>query len=443
MTLISYIHYPRETEFRLTCSIFAPVQDALDRCNLSPEDVSYCLLVGGSSLIPQVSEALKDFFSEGELLIYKDKDDVQTTVARGAAYHAFALTAFGRSLIQPVANENLCILTANGPVELVPKETPLPYPKGGSYATSQVLAVPKTINIFDNLDLRVEIVASSDQRSLGKVIWKIEGPLQEGDPLLLEYRYDDNQAFDLKLTVANRENGKPFEWQIENPFTNVVNPQPIRTKIEESEELLRTGEVPRDQIPEKLTELAYNYSEIGQNEKALDLLKKVLKAKQRPDAYILNKMGIIAGDLGDYAKQEKYYREADRLTSWSGPLFNLALSLKRQNKISEAVKVIEEAIKKNPEAPHYVFRAMLANIQKDSMTKEKYLELAFKSFDDLLNLSEWELDWYTTAADLANDKDMLAKAKAENKRRRTNRSSSSVDDEALLPIIKPSLRRVE
>ncbi len=39
--------YARETEYRLTCSIFAPIQDALDRAGVDLSDVgSACRLVG-------------------------------------------------------------------------------------------------------------------------------------------------------------------------------------------------------------------------------------------------------------------------------------------------------------------------------------------------------------------------------------------------------------
>jgi molecular chaperone DnaK len=55
--------YPREDEYdRVTCSIFAPIMDALLRANKEPEEIHLCLLAGGSSLIPHVREALASRF---------------------------------------------------------------------------------------------------------------------------------------------------------------------------------------------------------------------------------------------------------------------------------------------------------------------------------------------------------------------------------------------
>ena len=59
--------YARETEYRMTCSVFAPLQDALDRGSIEKEQVDFCLAVGGSSLIPQVFDGIKSFFPRAEV----------------------------------------------------------------------------------------------------------------------------------------------------------------------------------------------------------------------------------------------------------------------------------------------------------------------------------------------------------------------------------------
>src|SRR5262249_50840307 len=93
------ILYACENEYRSWCSIFAPVSDALKRGRLSEEDLDFCLFVGGSSLIPQVQEALKQYLPNARILTYSDREAVQTAVARGAAYHSLSLALFGRGLV--------------------------------------------------------------------------------------------------------------------------------------------------------------------------------------------------------------------------------------------------------------------------------------------------------------------------------------------------------
>ncbi len=78
--------YAQEGEYRITCSVFAPLGDALDRAGIQPDQVDFCLMVGGSSLIPQVMDAVRSYFKKGELLTFPDRESIQTAVARGAAY---------------------------------------------------------------------------------------------------------------------------------------------------------------------------------------------------------------------------------------------------------------------------------------------------------------------------------------------------------------------
>ncbi|HQL23165.1 MAG TPA: Hsp70 family protein, partial [candidate division Zixibacteria bacterium] len=80
--------FHRETEYRLTCSIFAPLEDALDRAELDAREIDCCLLVGGSSLIPQVADALRSYFEPEKVVLYSHPDQVQSAVARGAAAQA-------------------------------------------------------------------------------------------------------------------------------------------------------------------------------------------------------------------------------------------------------------------------------------------------------------------------------------------------------------------
>lgn len=421
--------YARETEYRMTCSVFAPLQDALDRSNLSPNDIDYCLMVGGSSLILQVVQAVENYFPKARVLSYTDKDSLQVAIARGAAYHALALELFGRGLIQPVCHENISIKTVSGLVELVSKGTELPYPIGDSIRTIYDLAIPET-KLQGFLKLRLELVSGDEQNLLYSKTWEIPGPVNKGDPLCLEYRYDQNQIFDLKIKVPSRED--VFAAQIENPLTNIVNPQTKKIKIAELEEELRTGKVPKPQIPEKLIELSENYSDVGHKEKAIDFLKRALKAKNEPDAAILNKIGMLYGEIRDFEREEKFYKEAAAASSWSGPLFNLALAQKNRGKYDEAIETLEKTLKKNPEAPYVVLRALLAEAIDNQKDKDKYLEKSLKLFDPLSEQSDWELGWFLTAAHMKGDQGKIDKAKSEQRKRAMK--SGIEPDEGILPI---------
>jgi molecular chaperone DnaK (HSP70) len=408
--------HARETEYRMTCSVFAPLQDGLDRAGLEPSEVDYCLMVGGSSLIPQVHDAAKEFFPGAQLLTYDDRDSFQTSVARGAAYHALARVLFGRGLVQPVSSDKISIRTATGEVNLIPKGASLPFPPGGGYSRTDALAVPDTI-LLDSLDLRLEVLAGEEHRILMSDVWTITGPVNRGEPLTLEYRLNENQMLDLRLRLSANPDAGDFKITIENPLTNVVNPNGVRLEIDETEERLRKGEIPRGDQPDTIARLGYKYDELGQREKALEYLRRAMAGKGAPDALILNKMGSIAGEMGDHERQEKFYREAASVSSWSGPWFNLALMQKQLGRIAEAIQSVERATANDRQAPYLLLRAMLAEKTGDKTTRDIFLDDALQVFDPISAQNDWELGWFLTAVQMSGDQDKVREIHAEQQRR--------------------------
>ncbi|HHW42228.1 MAG TPA: Hsp70 family protein [Desulfotomaculum sp.] len=409
--------YARETEYRMTCSIFAPLQDALERSGLKPGDVDFCLLMGGSSLIPQVRDAVQEFFPAAQILAHPDRESRQLAVARGAAYHALYLELYGKSLIQPVCHDDIAIRTEKGPLLLVPKGTPLPHPAEGSFAECDGLTIPVTLE-RGTFDLRLEIVAGEDGRLLFTSPWRISAPLTRGEPVHLHYLYDENQILFMQLSLPGKDAQEILHLQIEKPLTSVVNPESKRLQIFELEEELRLKRVPASQLPGKMVELADLYADLKQYEKAIDWLKAALVYKKGADAHILNKLGIYCGELGDREREEKFYREAAACSSsWGGPWFNLALAFKRRGEIAAAVECVEKALARERLAPYLILRAQLAEAAGETEESKAFLREGLLAFDAPRLLSDWELGWLITAARLAGDEERLKTARAERNRR--------------------------
>ncbi len=432
--------YARETEYRMTCSIFAPLQDALDRSGLDKTQIDYCLMMGGSSLIPQVIQTVTGFFPQAKVLTYPDRDSTQTAVAKGAAYHALALAVFGKGLVRPICHDRIAIRTASGLVEIIPKGVDLPYPSGDAHGRCDALAVPEA-KLTGDVELRVEIVAGSEERKLFSELWRIPGPVNRGSPLCLEFRYDENQILDFRMRLVGRDEAGQFVGTVVNPLTHVVNPHSTRLKIDEIEEDLRTGKVPSSQVSDNLVDLAEMYAEIGQREKALEFLKRALQAKNRPDAGILNKMAIYCGEMGDFEREEKLYREAAMASSWSGPWFNLALAQRRRGNHKEAVESVEKVLAMDRQAPYLVLRAMLASDLGNQQESGQFLRDALAIFAPVSSMSDWELGWLLTAARMAGDTRKEEEAKAEQMKRIQNRGRDE-EEQGLLPIPTPIPQKV-
>lgn len=429
--------YARETEYRMTCSVFAPLQDAIERAGLEPDEVDYCLAVGGSSLIPQVVDSLKEYIDRGRVLTYDDRDSMKTCVSKGAAYHALAMALFGRGLVRPVCHDGISIKAETGLVELIPKGAELPYPADGSSAVSTALAVPKEVMTGHEL-LRLEVVATGDERRLMSDVWSIPGFVAKGSPIRLEYRLDENQELAIRARLEDDPKGQPFAMTVENPLTNVVNPQPKRLKIEELEEKLRTGGVRREDIPRQFAEIAELCADLGQHEKAIEFLQKAIAAESPPDVNLLNRLASYHGQAGHAEREEKVYREACRVSPWSGSWFNLSLTLKRHGKHEQAKRAIDEALARERSGPYLVQAALVASALGNEAKKTALLTEAMTAFGPLEVMTDWELGWCRTAAQALGDEAALAAAREEQKRR-NRRTGRPVAAEGELPIITPGI----
>jgi molecular chaperone DnaK (HSP70) len=408
----------RESEYRLTCSIFAPVQDAIERAGLGPESVGLCLLVGGSSLIPQVQEAVRAFLPNARVLTYSDNESIQVAVARGAAYHALCLALFGRGIFQTVTHDRIAIQTESGPIELVPRGAPLPWPSGGGKAQNLDLRVPATAG-KKGTELRIEIIGGAEGRLLLREVVTLVG-VKKGDPLCIQYSLDQNQSFDFNLRLAEHPDSRPFEVRVENPLSNVVNPHETRLKIQQTEEELRTGHIPAAQIPDTIVQVARKYSEIGQLDKALEFLSRALRMKNRPDGYILNLMGIYHGERGDLARQERFYREAAAASPSDGvALFNLALSKRKQGKLDDAKVVLQDSLKRERIGPALVLAAQIAEAHNNATEREKLLQEAFAVMTPISVQGDWELGWLQAGARMVNDTERVETVAKEFKRRKS------------------------
>lgn len=400
--------FVKETEYRQTLSIFTPIHDALGRLDIEPDEVDLCLLVGGSSLIPHIKGALTRFFDKAEILTFDNADATQMAVARGAAINALAMALSGKPVIQPICQETIGIMTTEGIIDLVPQKAILPWPNQDAYAEGPVLSVPQDSGT-EPLKLKVEVVArdASGQRILLSEHWDIPAPVRAGEKLQVESRFDLNQTLQLRLIHLDRKDVPIYEKQEEHPFTHVANPQAVKLRIEKTEELLRTGAIAPTSWNETMIELADDCAELRQYEKAISQLSRVLRHKNEPDAGLLNKMALYAGYMGDQEREEKIYRMAiDENPDWGTLWFNLALLLKRQDRLDAAREAIDTAIKVEPEeAPYYVLQAQLAKAAGQSFAI--ILDLANLHARALADQDSWELHWSIVAAELRGDKEKV------------------------------------
>jgi len=430
--------YARETEYRLTQSVFAPLQDALDRADKKPEEIDFCLMVGGSPLIPQVREAIDEYFDKSSVGFFQDAETIQTTVARGAAWNRLFKEITGQNLIRPVLYDAIALITKTGdPYPLVPAQSPLPYPADGSYAKLD-LVVPHEGTLFID-KVCFEVVGLKDRQPIFFETWELPEHVTAGSEITMEYRVTAGKQFQCRTFLKDHPETM-FENTVENPFVNIVNPGNVRLLIEEKEEYLKKKGGGSEEDRDDYVQLAKWYAELNQKEKALEFLRMAIKKLNRPDVEILNLQGIYCGELGDHDREEKFYREADNnAANWGGPLFNLSLSYSNRRKHKEALETIDKAIKKEGETgTHLTLKAMCLENLDHSKDMKSYYQEALNAFDKPSTLSDWELGWYSTAAKRLGDEKYIKLADNVYRRRGKARPDEKTMD-GVRPDIKGSL----
>jgi tetratricopeptide (TPR) repeat protein len=417
--------FARSTEYRLENSIFAPIADALDRARKEPGEIDFVLAVGGSSLIPQVMDALRGYFPRARMLQYEDRKDAQLAVARGACLQAMALASSGRGVIDPVVQDDIYLVTQKGDLQLVAQGAKLPFPAAG-VSTNDSLTVPA--DAFEQpLRLSVELVAGAERRPLFRDHWEMT-MVRKGSPLRLEYAYDENQVFHLELKQANFPESVPFEASIENPLSHVVNPNSTQEEVDRLEEEYRQDPRNAEELMPRIAELC---ADLGQHDKAIGLVRTLLRQTNRPVPWLLNRQAMYEEARGNRAAAIRDYEAAGTASrNWGGPFFNLALLLERERDYDAAIRAIDRAIHLEDSPPHQTLKLRIRkHLQANLVTKAK-AALILKDFGDASALDDWELGWFIAAADLAGDKHA---GEAGRNIRQSRRNAGQVDNGGLRP----------
>jgi molecular chaperone DnaK len=412
-----------EDEYTLSCSVFAPIADALDRAGLRPSQIGFLLAVGGSSLNPLVIRALQDYF--GEFLVHRFDSalDMQVSVARGAAYHALLLHLYGRSLLTPVSSDSLSLQTDRGLHPIIPRGAPLPV--AGDFRPTDAHRI-----VAPGGPIRITFWAGSgvDARP---VFTGITRPIPAGMPLTLSFDLDANQHFTFGVTPA--DGGETFEGRIESPLHNVVNPGKDRETILRIERGIRSGEFPPETIPARLLELALLHGKVGMHDKAVALLKRLIRQQPEYRQSGLCHLANLYGRKGDTYRQEKCYLDAV-LAGSAMALLNLANLYARKGRWMEAEEMCRRFEAEEPSAIGMVLLARCLRARAKDAEAEEALDSAFARFGrDLTSLDEISFSWYLAAVAMRDDPALRRLAETEEARRKDAPTKPKPAPEGHLP----------
>jgi Tfp pilus assembly protein PilF len=393
---------PEYSEYYLATSIYAPIRDVLRRVEWTPEHIDRILLVGGSGLLLPVQQSLQDYFPNAEIDTFADPADAQRCVGRGAAWHAFFLEAFGHSPIAPTIGESLSVATAQGPQVIIEENTPLPFPAEDAperFYSFSGLTVPRTPGA-GGMDLNITLTVG-EQRVQSEVI-SLTAPTQQGDPIDLQLRFDENQVLEGRIVVGKGKTAREFPFRVDNPLSVSINPNAKREQILELERKMTNLSAQR-QVPvvEKIARLR---SELGEYDQARGLFEKLAQRATDPaeKAEHYERLADLLGKIGDDAGAEEYFRKAIELGSMAAS-FNFSLWLQKDGRFQDALEEIDRAIARGQGQVRHLLRSLiLTNLKKTTEALSAY-ETGRDELVPLNSLSDWELAWLNNLASTHND----------------------------------------
>ena len=251
----------------LVQSTLKPCNTVLKDANLNVSDIHEVIMVGGSTRIPAVQEAVKKFFAK-ELNLSVNPDQV---VAAGAAVQAGVLSNEVKDvLLLDVTPLSLGIETlGNVMTPLIPKNTTIPTRKSEVFSTAE-----DNQNIVSIHVLQGERSMAKDNKTLGRFDLSDIPPAPRGVPKI-EVSFDIDSNGIIHVSAKNQATGKSQNIRIDKPSLNE----------EEIEQMVKSAQVYEEQdrkrkevvsIKNELDQMIYQSEKIikENEEKISDELKK-------------------------------------------------------------------------------------------------------------------------------------------------------------------------
>ncbi len=317
-------------------SIFNPVESALDKAQLTADDLDFVLLVGGSAANPYVQEALASRFGRRLLIIPRD---LRAHVSQGAALHSYMLHGRGVNVIVPITSEPLLVATRGGGREVI---LAAGTPVSEARANIDDLQVPddgqKIIEIpicVGSLDKVVANVAIHSESSFG---------FRRGDRVQLSCSLSADKVLSVAATVGNQQ----ASATVSAPFSNSgLTPKERAVKLAEkaaNDSAASNGGRPS---PETLRSLARARGQAGRHREAAETYEVLGKAY--PKHRSISSEAFHFDEAGDRDKSRRLFEEAFELNRSPTSAHNIAVGYSNAGNLEKAEEWHERALEVDPD----------------------------------------------------------------------------------------------
>ena len=351
-------------------TIFKPILSALEKSNLSIDDIDYVLFIGGSSKNPLIQNAIKKYFEDSTYLI---PSDLQAHVSAGAAIHSLMYNGFGKNLIDPITSEPILAMVKDGNNEiltvLLKAGTTIPCQDiiidnlRPQKANQKIIEIPLYIGSKEKLLHNIKINCKNFNGFAITDKIKIFLSINSDKMLLVKATINDNQA-------ATIEPLNPFS----NKLTNIKDIK--KYEIEKEYNKSKASNNGKDNLT-SLKNLYEGYNELGF---MLDAAETLEDLYNKFDYGSLNNIGVAYSNAGDEQKAMEFYQKDFKQKPSETSAYNIAMKYKYADK-----NIYEEWLRKSldidPNYEHSLYYYGILKVERgDEKEGLKMIRKAFKSW---------------------------------------------------------------
>jgi molecular chaperone DnaK (HSP70) len=385
-------------------NISMPINSAIEKAKVSRDEIDYVLFIGGSAQSPYIQEALRNMFTESELLVPRD---LQTHVSKGAAIHSLLMNGLGKCIIQPITSEPILVITKdNTPRVLFAAGSPIP---------CDTIVVDDLVTSRENQEqIELPICIGTPQKVLHNLVIKpmngMSGfPVNTPVQIVLEINADK------LLLVKAMCMGQVCMVEPQNPFANKEMSTEERIVLvaerQANLEALHNNGVP---TKSSLIALRNAYNKVGNSFRAAETFE--LQTELYPNANSYNQIGVLYANAGVTEKAIEFYERA--LQANPNDTYahcNLGLQLKYRDK-AKYREHIRKSLEANPN--HDIALIEAASIDKADGKHKEAKEKLEKVYDMMITkwragtLGDYGYGWLADVASDLGYKDEAKKIRA-------------------------------
>lgn len=409
-------------------SIFSPINSALNKADLTMDQIDLQLMIGGSAQNPYVIDALSNQFPELEIEV---PQDLQSHVSCGTSIYSRLIHGMDFDLIQPITSEPLLYMTQEGVKVLVPANTPIP--------SHSVLFEPLRVGTDQQKLIEIPIFISTNDKLLHVI--RVTEPRGKGFPIntlvQLNVQVTENKLVSVQVNI----DGWAATVEYLNPFANhklSPNESIVLDKFKKAN-ISALNNNGRPTIA-ALNELIKAYANAGQHLKAAELLDNL--QQMQPDRQALTSLCYHYAMAGKKKQAQYWAEQAYAKDKSSSTAYNLALDYKTSNE-ERYCQLMQEglAMYDSDVCILQVYGAYL--LDKDDPQGEPMLKKALKLLSADLNagtISTSYLDRLIFCARRLDAVDVLEKATQERDKRK--QGNKGYDEANLLQSVRIQLEQL-